>query len=53
MRFHPDHQLGDGDMDADACSQRTRAILAAYGTLRDAGKRRVYDASYRGVRARG
>jgi DnaJ-class molecular chaperone len=46
MKYHPDHQLGS-DLDAAACSERTRQIIAAYGVLRDKNKRRQYDASYR------
>lgn len=49
MRYHPDHAVEAG-MDADACSERTRFIINAYGTLRDRNKRRLYDASYRGAR---
>jgi hypothetical protein len=41
MRYHPDHQLGPGDLDPAACSERTRIILQAYGTLRNATKRQV------------
>lgn len=47
MRFHPDHQMEEGGLDEAACSERTRHIIAAYGVLRDANKRRMYDSSYR------
>lgn len=46
MRYHPDHQQDDG-YDFNACSERTRLIIKAYGVLRDAHKRAAYDASYR------
>jgi hypothetical protein len=52
MRYHPDHQDGDGGFDAQACSDRTRAIIAAYATLRDKHRRAAYDASYRPGRRR-
>jgi hypothetical protein len=47
MLYHPDHAPAAG-LDPAACSERTRQIIKAYGTLRDAGKRREYDRGYRG-----
>ena len=52
MRYHPDHQGEDDGFDAQGCSDRTRAIIAAYSTLRDEHRRRKYDASYRPSRRR-
>lgn len=42
MRWHPDH-LGDSNVSPEAASERTRLIVAAYGVLRDADKRKIYD----------
>ena len=42
FRYHPDHAVDSG-MDPAACSERTRVIIKAYGTLRDAKRRAEYD----------
>ena len=44
LKFHPDH-AGSGLSDADKkrIDERFHRILEAYGTLRDPGKRRLYD----------
>ena len=44
LKFHPD-QAGSGLSDADKkrTDERFHRILEAYGTLRDPGKRRLYD----------
>jgi DnaJ domain len=47
MKYHPDSNRGEGGYDQEACTERTRQIIAAYGTLRDANKRKAYDATYR------
>jgi hypothetical protein len=48
MKWHPDHQDKDGGWDLAACSERTRVVIAAYGTLRDPARRAAYDATRRG-----
>lgn len=47
MKWHPDHQEQDGGWDLGACSERTRLVIAAYGTLRDPARRAAYDATRR------
>lgn len=46
LKYHPDHAEAAG-WDMAAASERTRMIIKAYGTLRDPGKRAMYDSTYR------
>jgi hypothetical protein len=46
LKYHPDHNA-QADWDVDALHERTRLIIEAHKTLRNAQKRQAYDSRFR------